>query len=572
MNAMKLTKMFPLTAMLLIVLVSACKKDDEPGIRPTVTVTDPIGNAIDRSISQKISATFSVAMEPSTITNTSFTVKQGTTNVAGVVSYTGSTATFTPSAAMAPNALHTATITTAAKNMAGTSLASDYTWTFTTGAIPDVTLPTVTVSDPANNATGVAINKAIVITFSEAMDQTSLSATTVTVKQGTTAVAGTVTKTGTTATFTPAASLEHSKVYTATITTGAKDAAGNALAAAYTFTFTTVAAPDTASPLVSSTDPLNNATGVARNKVVSIVFNEAMNATTLNATTFTVMQGTTPVTGAVAFSGTTATFTPTNLLGVATVYTATLTTGAKDVAGNALAANTVWSFTTSGSLASLAPVALGAAGNYVILAKTAVNNNPTSAVTGDIGLSPAATSFVTGFALTNATGFATSPQVTGNIYAADMADPTPINLTTAVNNMITAYNDAAGRPSPDFSELGTGNIGGRTLTPGLYKWTTTVTMPSSLTISGGANDVWIFQISGDLTMSSAVRITLTGGAQAKNIFWQVAGQATFGTTSHFEGVLMSMTGITFQTGASMNGRALAQTAVILDANAITKPN
>lgn len=572
MNAMKLTKMFPITAMLLIVLVWACKKDDEPGIRPTVTVTDPIGNAIDRSISQKISATFSVAMEPSTITNTSFTVKQGTTNVAGVVSYTGSTATFTPSAAMAPNALHTATITTAAKNMAGTSLASDYTWTFTTGAIPDVTLPTVTVSDPANNATGVAINKAIVITFSEAMDQTSLSATTVTVKQGTTAVAGTVTKTGTTATFTPTASLEHSKVYTATITTGAKDAAGNALAAAYTFTFTTVAAPDTASPLVSSTDPLNNATGVARNKVVSIVFNEAMNATTLNATTFTVMQGTTPVAGAVAYSGTTATFTPTNLLGVATVYTATLTTGAKDVAGNALAANTVWSFTTSGSLASLAPVALGAAGNYVILAKTAVNNNPTSAVTGDIGLSPAATSFVTGFALTNATGFATSPQVTGNIYAADMADPTPINLTTAVNNMITAYNDAAGRPSPDFSELGTGNIGGRTLTPGLYKWTTTVTMPSSLTISGGANDVWIFQISGDLTMSSAVRITLTGGAQAKNIFWQVAGQATFGTTSHFEGVLMSMTGITFQTGASMNGRALAQTAVILDANAITKPN
>jgi hypothetical protein len=96
-------------------------------------------------------------------------------------------------------------------------------------------------------------------------------------------------------------------------------------------------------------------------------------------------------------------------------------------------------------------------------------------------------------------------------------------------------------------------------------------MPSSLTISGGANDVWIFQISGDLSMSSAVNISLTGGAQAKNIFWQVAGQATFGTTSHFEGVILSMTGITFQTGASINGRALAQTAVVLDANAVTKP-
>ena len=152
-----------------------------------------------------------------------------------------------------------------------------------------------------------------------------------------------------------------------------------------------------------------------------------------------------------------------------------------------------------------------------------------------------------------------------------MADPTPINLTTAVGDMITAYNDAAGRPSPDFSELGTGNIGGKTLSPGLYKWTSTVTLPSEVTISGGANDVWIFQISGDLLTSSAVNVTLEGGAQAKNIFWQVAGQATFGASAHFEGIILSKTAITFQTSASINGRALAQTAVILDSNAVTKP-
>jgi hypothetical protein len=267
----------------------------------------------------------------------------------------------------------------------------------------------------------------------------------------------------------------------------------------------------------------------------------------------------------------TASFNPMDALDAGTVYTATITSDVKDLSGNALAANTVWSFTTSGSSSTLAVVDLGAAANYVILAKTAINNISTSAITGDLGLSPAATSYITGLALTDATGYATSAQVTGSVYAADMADPTPINLTTAVNNMITAYNDAAGRPSPDFSELGTGNIGGMTLAPGLYKWTNTVTMPSSLTISGGANDVWIFQISGDLSMSSAVNISLTGGAQAKNIFWQVAGQATFGTTSHFEGVILSMTGITFQTGASINGRALAQTAVVLDANAVTKP-
>ncbi len=328
--------------------------------------------------------------------------------------------------------------------------------------------------------------------------------------------------------------------------------------------------PETNKPTISSTDPLNNSTGVARNKVIAIKFSEAMDPLTINASTFTLKQGSTPVSGSVVYAGTTATFSPATLT-AGTTYTATITTEAKDLAGNALAANTVWSFTTGGTLTNLAMVDLGASIDYVILAKTAINNISTSAVTGDLGLSPAATSYITGLAITNATGYATSAQVTGKLYAADMADPTPINLTTAVNNMITAYNDAAGLPSPDFVELGTGNIGGKTLAPGLYKWTNTVTMPSGVTISGSASDVWIFQIAGDLTMSSAVNVTLVGGAQAKNIFWQVAGQATLGTTSHFEGTILSMTGITFQTGASMNGRALAQTAVILDGNAITNP-
>jgi len=138
--------------------------------------------------------------------------------------------------------------------------------------------------------------------------------------------------------------------------------------------------------------------------------------------------------------------------------------------------------------------------------------------------------------------------------------------------MEAAYVDAAGRPTPNFLELGTGNIGGMTLTGGLYKWAGTVTVPSSITISGSANDVWIFQIAGDLTVSNSVNITLTGGAQAKNVFWQVAGTVAIGTTSHFEGVILSKTGITLKTGASLKGRALAQTAVILDSNAITGPD
>ena len=324
-------------------------------------------------------------------------------------------------------------------------------------------------------------------------------------------------------------------------------------------------------PTMTTTDPLNNVTGVSRNKAIDFTFSEAMNPSTINNSTFTLKQGTTAINGTVTYTGTTATFTPTNTLAAGTSYTATMTTGAKSLNGNSLAANSVWNFTTGGNNSVLAVVDLAASGNYVILAKTAITNSATTAVTGDLGLSPAATSYVTGFALTNATGYATSAQVTGKIFAADMVAPTPINLTTAVNNMITAYNDAAGRSFPDFSELGTGNIGGKTLMPGLYKWTNTVLLPSDVVISGNATDVWIFQIAGDLTMSSAVKITLSGGALAKNIFWQVAGQATLGTSSHFEGVILSMTGITFQTGASMNGRALAQTAVVLNANIVTKP-
>ena len=324
-------------------------------------------------------------------------------------------------------------------------------------------------------------------------------------------------------------------------------------------------------PTVTSTTPTNNLTGVARNQKIEFTFSEAMDSSSINDSTFTLMQGSTMVPGTVTYSGDTATFTPSVILIPATVYTATVNTGAKNTAGMGLANNSVWSFTTGGSAAVLAVVDLGSAGNYVIVAKTAINNSSTSAITGDLALSPAATSYITGLSLTNSTGYATSAQVTGHIYAADMASPTPITLTTAVNNMVTAYNNAAGRPSPDFSELGSGNIGGKTLIPGLYKWTSNVTIPTSVTITGGPNDVWIFQISGNLTMSAATSIILSGGAQASNIFWQVAGQATLGTTSQFDGIILSMTGITLQTGASMNGRALAQTAVILDANTITTP-
>jgi hypothetical protein len=218
------------------------------------------------------------------------------------------------------------------------------------------------------------------------------------------------------------------------------------------------------------------------------------------------------------------------------------------------------------------PVNLGLAGTYVILAKTGIATVPTSAVTGNLGISPAAATFITGFSLTaDATNvFATSPQVTGKVYAADYAVPTPSSLTTAVANMQTAFTDAAGR-APGVTEVGAGSIGGMTIAPGVYKWGTGLLIATDVTLSGDATAVWIFQIAQGLTMSSGARVMLSGGALAKNIFWQVAGLVELGTTAHAEGVILSQTSITLRTGASVRGRLLAQTAVNIDSSAVVQP-
>jgi Ice-binding-like len=219
-----------------------------------------------------------------------------------------------------------------------------------------------------------------------------------------------------------------------------------------------------------------------------------------------------------------------------------------------------------------APVVLGSAGDFVILAKSGISNVPTSAITGNLGISPAAASSITGFALILPAGgaFSKSSQVTGNIYAADYAVPTPAKLTTAILDMQSAYTNAAGRKLPDHVNLGGGNIGGLTLAPGLYKWSNTVTIPTNVTLRGAANDVWIFQIAGGLTQASATKVILTGGAQAKNIFWQVAGVVAIGTTAHIEGTILCKVAITLKTGASAKGRLLAQTAVTLAGNRVLR--
>ena len=229
-----------------------------------------------------------------------------------------------------------------------------------------------------------------------------------------------------------------------------------------------------------------------------------------------------------------------------------------------------------------APVVLGdpddlaAAAADVVLAKTAITSVPGTALSGgNSGVSPVTHTAITGFSLVlDPSGvFSTSTTVAapGKVYAADYVVPTPINLTTAVLAMQAAYADAAGRVPTDYLDLKSGNLGGLTLAPGIYTWGSTVLIPDDVTLEGCEDDVWILQIAGDLDVSTGKRVLLAGGARADHVFWQIAGQATIHANAHIEGVLLSKTGITFQTKASLNGRAYAQTMVAFDMNAVAAP-
>jgi hypothetical protein len=332
-------------------------------------------------------------------------------------------------------------------------------------------------------------------------------------------------------------------------------------------------------PTVTGISPANDSVDgiVATNSPISATFSEPMDATTIKATTFTVSGG---VSGTIVYDvpSKTATFTPTSNLAFDTLYTATVTTGVKDIAGDFMGSNKVWQFRTipSAGRNGPTPINLGTAGNYVILAKTEITDVPNSAITGNLGLSPSAESYITGFSQTNATGYATSPQVTGYLYAANMAPPTSSNLTTAITDMQTAYTAAAGSPhgvGATNLNLGAGTIGASTavFTPGTYTWGTNLQISGDITLSGGANDTWIFQIAGNLTVGNGAIIYLTGAAQAKNIVWQLSGEATLGTTSQFKGIILSKTAINLQTGATLDGRALAQSGVTLQRNTVTTP-
>jgi len=497
------------------------------GMAPTVTATAPLAatpNVTDVATNTRVTATFSKDMAAATLTTTSFSVAcPAGTAVTASVAYDAATrtATLTPAAALPASTLCVATITTAVQDSAGFALASNFVWSFMTGAIADLTQPTVIITVPAAGADNVATNTAISATFSEDMNPATISGTSFTVENTTlgTAVAGTVSYSAAsrTAVFTPTtpSTLPDNTLFTATITTGAADVAGNTLAIDHVWTFTTAAIADATRPTVTLTVPAAGAANVPNNTQIAATFSENMNAATISSTSFTLTNTTlgTAVAGSVSYSvaARTATFTPTTPLTLAnnSLFTATITTAATDLAGNALAGNSailpnsgnhVWTFTTAATGDLTAPTVTaispldGSTSVCLTRAVSATFSEPMDAATintttftvTDGGVAVAgsvaydAASQVASFVTTDTAGFAPSTtfvvtgvsgsaglkDLAGNPLAADevwsfttgtLPCASGVNLRSAAS--FGAFGGAAGVTNQGINTVVNGNIG-----------------------------------------------------------------------------------------------------------------
>jgi hypothetical protein len=535
--------------------------------------------------------------------------------VAGTVTYVAATntVTFAPNANLLPSTLYTATIDTSAQSAGGQALAGNDVWSFTTGKTSNTTSPIVTATLPASAGTGVATNQRITTTFSEAMDSATITAAgtfaVAVAGPGGAAVLGTVNYAGSTATFTPSANLTAGTQYTATVTNAAKDLSGNILVAGGVpdpWTFTTGTGADTTAPTITLTTPANALGNVSLNSGVSATFSKAMDPVTIAASgTFTLAvagAGGAAVAGNVTYNSTSniATFTPAANLTASTQYSATVTTAAHDLAGNALAAGAranPWTFTTGASVGTAGPN-LGAASTFGSFGGAAgiTNQGINTVINGDIGTTGAST-VVTGFndagpGCTYTETGSNMGTVNGKIYTATppptVGCPTEGTVVTAAiatqaaTDALAAFNHLSPASLPGGSDPNAGQLGALVLAPGIYKAAggSFLITGTDLTLDaqGDSNAVWVFQTASTLTVGApgAPRsIILVNGAQAKNVFWQVGSSATINAAGGgtMVGTIIASAGVAFSTPGNaaltrLNGRALALNASVTMVNTV----
>lgn len=333
---------------------------------------------------------------------------------------------------------------------------------------------------------------------------------------------------------------------------------------------------DRTPPRVISANPDNEAVNVPVNQNITVVFSQRMNAGTVDAGSFTLTDGVfNRVEGTVTYDGTKANFAPSRRLAANTNFYAAISETVTDLDGNPMARGAFWSFRTGSDAATAQhAIALGDAGNFAILAEDGVATSGTTMVHGNIGISPGTGNELTGFSnvMDSSNRFATSTHVTGRMYAAEYAPPTPVNVVKAMRDMQSAYTVASRREMPHTQNLGNASIDKMTLTPGLYRWSSDLAIENSVTLEGDANDVWVFQVEGDLNVSNGAIVTLIGGAHCDNIIWQVGGDTTLGSDSEFTGLLLGRQTITLNSGSVLTGRAFSQESVSLKGTTVNCPD
>jgi len=528
---------------------------------PVLLATSPVNLATNVAYNKVITATFSVPMDAASMV-TAFTLKKGVDVVPGTVTTAGAVVSFDPTTDLSPFTVYTAKITVAAKNLDESAIAKDTTWTFTTADL----IPRVLTTDPLKAAVNVPIEKTVSAIFSVAMNPATVTSN-FTLRRGAVIVPGVASYAGTTATFNPNNDLLSNTVYTATVRAAAKNTNGTPMAKDTTWTFTTEIVT---APMILFTDPSDQDQSVALGQNVSATFNEAMDNSTITTSTYTVMEGLNPVLGTISFSGNNAIFNPNTPFAAGKTYTVKITNAVKNVGGTNMKNDYVWSFTIPAVV--ITPfVDLGFAARFGILAGVGVSNDAGASVINnlDVGIYPGARSSIT--------GFPPATIVNGNSYAADDGGATAAMLNQAKLDLVAAYLFVEGATSPAPATV-SGDLGGQTLAPGIYKSTSTLLVQSgdlTLDAGGNPNAVFIFQVASAFTTVGGAggSIILAGNAQPKNIYWQTGSSATIGTYTNFYGNVLALQSITMDPYANAVGRMLAQNGAVVmtSTNTITKP-